>query len=164
MSSGNAAYLLLGTNLGDRKVNLINACSKIKNRVGAISKISKLYETSAWGKIDQPDFLNQAILVQTELTPHDLLKVILEIETEMGRIRNEKWEARTIDIDILLYNDNTINSTDLIVPHPKLHERNFALIPLMDIAAEVNHPVLNETIEALYFECNDPLDVFLVED
>jgi len=164
MSSQSAAYLLLGTNLGDRKANLTNACNKIRNRVGRITKFSKLYETSAWGKTDQPNFLNQAILVETELLPHDLLKIILEIETEMGRTRAEKWEARTIDIDILLFNDAIINLPDLIIPHPHLHERNFALIPLMDIAAEVNHPVLNITIEELYFECSDPLDVFLLED
>jgi len=164
MSSQSAAYLLLGTNLGDRKANLTNACNKIRNRVGTITKFSKLYETSAWGKTDQPNFLNQAILVETELLPHDLLKTILEIETEMGRTRAEKWEARTIDIDILLFNDAIINLPDLIIPHPHLHERNFALIPLMDIAAEVNHPILNITIEELYFECSDPLDVFLLED
>ncbi len=164
MSSQNAAYLLLGTNLGDRKANLTNALNKIKNGVGAITEISKIYETNAWGKTDQPDFFNQAILVQTELTPHDLLKVVLEIETEMGRIRHEKWEARTIDIDILLYNNAIINSPDLIIPHPHLQERNFVLIPLMEIAGEVIHPVLNLAIEELYFDCTDTLDVFLLED
>ncbi len=164
MSVKNAAYLLIGTNLGDRKAHLLDACDKIKSRVGSIKKISKLYETNAWGKTEQPDFLNQAVLVQTELTAHELLKAVLDIEAEMGRKREEKWDARTIDIDILLYNNDLINTPDLIIPHPHLHERNFTLIPLMDIAAEVIHPILNTTIEELYFDCHDTLDVFLLED
>jgi 2-amino-4-hydroxy-6-hydroxymethyldihydropteridine diphosphokinase len=157
-------YLLIGSNMGDRKQYLNQAKDLIQKNIGKIRKQSRLYETQAWGNTNQPDFLNQALLVDTPQLPHDILKNILKIETEMGRVRTEKWAERLIDIDILLIDNQVINTKDLTVPHPQLHERNFALIPLMEIGGDVEHPVFNKTIDEVYDACKDPLDVFLVEN
>ena len=160
----NQAYLLTGTNMGEREANLQKANGLIEQKIGKIKEQSKLYESQAWGKTDQPDFINQALLVETQLTPKETLTQILGIEAEMGRVRTAKWEERNIDIDILLYNDAVINESDLVIPHAHLHERNFALIPLMEIAGEVEHPVLKQNVEDIYFDCTDPLEVFLIEN
>jgi 2-amino-4-hydroxy-6-hydroxymethyldihydropteridine diphosphokinase len=157
-------YLLIGSNMGERKQYLNQAKDLIQKNIGKIRKQSRLYETQAWGNTNQPDFLNQALLVDTPQLPHDILKNILKIETEMGRVRTEKWAERLIDIDILLIDNQVINTKDLTVPHPQLHERNFALIPLMEIGGDVEHPVFNKTIDEVYDACKDPLDVFLVEN
>jgi 2-amino-4-hydroxy-6-hydroxymethyldihydropteridine diphosphokinase len=157
------AYLLIGSNKGDRKAFLAQAVDKINRTIGRVREKSKLYETQAWGVTNQPDFLNQALAVETSLNAHKVLEQILAIETEMGRTRTEKWTERTIDIDILLFDDVIVNSPNLTIPHPALPERNFALIPLIEIAGEVEHPVLHQTIEDIYFDCKDPLDVFLLD-
>lgn len=158
------AYLLIGSNKGDRKAFLAQAVDKINRTVGRVREKSKLYETQAWGVTNQPDFLNQALAVETTLDAHKVLAQILAIENEMGRVRNQKWEERTIDIDILMFDDVVVKSPNLTIPHPELHKRNFALIPLMEIAGEVEHPILHLTIEEIYFDCNDPLDVFLLDE
>ena len=157
-------YLLLGSNLSDRIAALKTATSLISEQVGEIKTASQYYESQAWGKTDQPDFVNQALDVRTKLTPQEVLTTILQIEKDMGRIRTEKWAERTIDIDILLYDNQVINHPDLIIPHPHLHERNFALIPLMEIAGETEHPILHKTIEDIYFDCTDPLEVLLMDE
>jgi 2-amino-4-hydroxy-6-hydroxymethyldihydropteridine diphosphokinase len=162
-SKNNKAYLLTGSNLGDREDNLRQANGLIEQYIGKIKKASRLYESQAWGNTDQADFYNQALIVETILSPQDLMKNIHIIENQMGRTRTEKWGARIIDIDILLYDGRIINEKDLVIPHPSLPERNFALIPLMEIAGEVEHPVLNIPIEDIYFECKDPLEVIMVE-
>jgi 2-amino-4-hydroxy-6-hydroxymethyldihydropteridine diphosphokinase len=157
-------FLLLGTNLGDRKKNLTIARNTIELNVGPIVKASSIYETKAWGKTDQPDFLNQSLEVETELTPVAVLSEILEVEKVMGRMRKEKWSERLIDIDILLYDDATINSSDLTIPHPQLPNRRFALVPLAEIAGARVHPVFKVTIAELLERSPDSLEVRLIGD
>ncbi|POY36042.1 2-amino-4-hydroxy-6-hydroxymethyldihydropteridine diphosphokinase [Solitalea longa] len=153
-------YVLLGGNLGNREENLTNAINLLGKRVGEIEKISSVYETSAWGKIDQPDFLNQAVKIQPfEVDPTKILTEILQIELDLGRQRIEHWGARVIDIDILLLGSYITNSQRLTIPHPQLQFRKFALTPLNDIASDVIHPVFMKSIQDLLKECIDPLEV-----
>ena len=160
--ANNIAYLLTGSNMGNREDNLKRAKDLIEIHIGPVKDVSRLYETQAWGKTDQPNFYNQALAVETNQYPQVVLKNIFKIEELMGRVRTEKWADRIIDIDILLFNEDIIDEDNLKIPHPHLHERNFALVPLMDVAGEVLHPVFNMAIEDLYFECRDTLDVFMV--
>lgn len=155
----NAAYLLIGGNLGDRQANLQAAKEAVALHCGPVKKESALYETAAWGLEDQPAFLNQAVLVSTRLSAEQILEQLLQIERSLGRIRNEKFGPRLIDIDILLYNDAVIEQPGLKVPHPRLPHRRFALQCLADIAPEVLHPVLQKTIQQLLKECTDSLAV-----
>ena len=139
-------FLLLGSNLGNRQLFLANAAEAIEREVGNIIKRSSVYETQSWGKEDQPDYLNQVLLVHTGLPAREVLERILVIEKSMGRERIEKWGSRIIDIDILFYDDEVINEPDLIVPHPYLHQRKFVIEPLAEIAPQHIHPVLNKSI------------------
>lgn len=164
MVANNQVYLLTGSNLGDRTTFLEQAKSLINNQAGKVISYSNLYETSAWGNIDQPNFLNQALEISTLHPPKKLLDILLEIENTIGRVRQKKWGARCIDIDILFYEDQVIDTKKLVVPHPHLHKRNFTLIPLMEIAAEFEHPVLKKTIESLYWDSEDTLEVYLSDD
>ncbi len=163
MSNTNIAYLLTGSNLGDRFDNLKTAGELIEKHAGEIRGASQYYETKAWGKQNQPDFLNQALKINTHFNPFSLLEQLLDIEKSLGRIRNAKWGSRVIDIDILLFNNLQLNSEQLIIPHKHLHERNFTLIPLMEIAGEIEHPIFKKTIETLYWESKDPLEVYIAE-
>lgn len=157
----NKAYLLIGGNLGAVKSNLQRARAEIINRIGSISAASSLYQTAAWGLKDQPDFLNQVLIIQSELSAADMLTNILQIEQDLGRVRKIKNGPRLIDIDLLFYNDQIINSAapDLKVPHPLLHTRNFTLYPLAELSPELVHPVLKKTIAALLKESPDRLAV-----
>jgi 2-amino-4-hydroxy-6-hydroxymethyldihydropteridine diphosphokinase len=155
----NQAYLLTGGNMGNRSQNLARARKLIESNCGRIRQFSSLYETAAWGKTDQPAFLNQALQLETILSPRALLQQILEIEKKIGRIREEKYGPRIIDIDILLYDDKTINEAGLVLPHPELPNRRFALAPLAEIAPEMIHPVSKKTIGQLLDECPDILAV-----
>ena len=157
------AYLLIGSNKGDRAAFLAQAVEKINRMVGRVTSKSHLYETQAWGVTNQSDFINQALAVETSLNPLKLLEQILKIENEMGRERTTKWAERTIDIDILLYSDFVVKEPNLVIPHPELPNRNFALIPLMEIAGEVEHPIMHLTIEDNYMDSKDPLDVFMLD-
>lgn len=156
-------FLLLGSNMGDRQVMLQAARVRLEILAGPIAATSKVYETAAWGKTDQPGYLNQVIALDTALEPRVLLSTILAIEQSLGRVRKEKWEPRPIDIDILLYGESVINEPDLVVPHPAMPERRFALTPLAEIAGELVHPVLKMSINQLLSECSDPLEVKLPE-
>jgi 2-amino-4-hydroxy-6-hydroxymethyldihydropteridine diphosphokinase len=157
-------FLLLGSNLGDRKKNLSTARNAIEISVGDVLKASSIYETGAWGKTNQPDFLNQALKVQTTLSPEDLLVEILKIEVTMGRRRDVHWGERTIDIDILLYETAIISLPSLTIPHPQLQNRRFALEPLAEIGGAEIHPVLGLTIQQILEKCSDVLEVHRIKE
>mgnify|MGYP003561822643 FL=1 len=158
LSLMNKAYLLTGGNLGDREKNLSMAMELIRP-CGTITATSSLYETAAWGNTEQPSFLNQVLEINTALTARQLMRRLLKVEKQMGRIRKEKYGPRLIDIDILLYNDERHNYPLLELPHPEMQNRRFALLPLAEIAAGVIHPVLKKTIKTLLDECPDQLEV-----
>ena len=155
--------LLLGSNLGDKKFNLKKAIELIGNSAGKVLKTSSIYKTAAWGKLDQPHFYNLAIVLATYLSPKQLLEEILKIESLMGRVRKEKWGPRIIDVDILFFDDKVENSQNLKIPHPELHKRKFALIPLSEIEPEWFHPFLKKNIETLIRECKDTLNVTVLK-
>ena len=155
----NKAYLLIGGNLGHRERNLSTAREFIEQYCGPVIQASSLYETAAWGKIDQPSFLNQALEIETGFTAEQLIKQVLEIEELMGRLRKEKYGPRIIDIDILLFNNEQYDLPFLKIPHPEMQNRRFALTPLAQIAGEVQHPVFKKSIFQLLKECPDTLDV-----
>ena len=152
-------YLLLGSNLGNRTLLLKQAAEYIAAEAGTIVQSSSVYETQSWGKTDLPDYLNQVLLIQTNLTAQNLLKSILNIELILGRKREEKWGARTVDIDILFYGTQIINEPNLIVPHPELQNRRFTLEPLAEIAPGLIHPLLQKAISELKNNLTDDLQV-----
>ena len=155
----NRTYLLIGGNVGDRHKNLEQATQIIELNAGKVLERSALYETAAWGKEDQPAFLNQVLHLETGLQPDVLLQVLLQAEQDMGRKRMEKYGPRTIDIDILLYNDLVLDTDQLVIPHPQLQLRRFALMPLAEIAPREIHPKLKKSIDELLLDCPDKLSV-----
>lgn len=159
----NQCYLLLGTNIGDKNHNLLQARELIMKRIGQITKPSAIYQTSAWGKEDQDDFLNQVLAVQTNRSPEQLLAECLEIERDLGRVRFEHWGERLIDIDILYYEDEVITSQRLTVPHPEIQNRKFTLVPLVEIAPEYVHPKMNQTNRELLGLSTDELEVVKID-
>lgn len=158
-----SVFLLLGSNKGERLTNLLEARQQISRQLGTIITASGVYQTAAWGHTAQPDFYNQAIELELFVKPHETLLHLLEIEKKMGRVRNEKWGSRLIDIDILLWGTDQINLPDLIIPHPHLPERRFALVPLAEIAPQTLHPLLKKNIIQLLSECKDTLRVSRVD-
>ncbi len=152
------AYLLLGSNQGNRVQYLDQAILALSS-IGTVSNQSARYETEAWGLTDQPAFLNQAICLITDLPPFSLLDAILTIEKELGRERKQRYGPRTIDIDILLFENEVLDAERLTLPHPELPNRRFALIPLAEIAPNQIHPKQNKSIEELLQSCPDPLQV-----
>ncbi|MDW3194409.1 MAG: 2-amino-4-hydroxy-6-hydroxymethyldihydropteridine diphosphokinase [Cytophagales bacterium] len=152
-------FLLLGTNLGDRHKNLIRAKQLLLEAGIDVLASSSIYETQPWGKEDQPWFLNVLLEVRTSFTPEVLLLKCQDVEEELGRTRFEKWGERTIDVDILYYFDQVVNTRKLTIPHPEIQNRKFTLLPLVELAAFVNHPVLNQSHMALLGACEDPLEV-----
>ena len=151
------AYILFGSNLGDRAMQIQEAQNRVKERAGQSLVISSVYETEPWGFTHQTPFLNQAMGLLTQEPPGRLMQLLLSIEQEMGRIRKGGgYHARTLDIDILFYGRDIINQNDLVVPHPRLCERRFALVPMEEIAPEMIHPLLNISIRELLIECKDP--------
>lgn len=153
------AYLLLGSNEGYREGLINTAIQQLSQICGDVTEISSLYETAAWGKEDQPTFLNQAIALETGLPPMELLHQLNVIESLLGRQRNVHWGQRTLDIDILFYGKEVIQSQRLTVPHPQLHNRRFALVPLNEIASDFIHPLLHLTVSRLLEICPDALPV-----
>ena len=145
--------------MGDRAAALQKARELIAAHCGKLLAVSSLYETAAWGKEDQPAFLNQALELETSLGARQLIRRILKLEKQMGRVRDEKYGPRLIDIDILLYGSEVHHYPLLKVPHPELPNRRFALLPLQEIAPELLHPVLQKTISQLLAACPDPLEV-----
>ena len=130
------AFVGLGANLGDREATIRAALAALPDVVA----VSELRETDPVGVTDQPAFLNGAVVLETELSPRELLETLLAVERALGRERRERWGPRTIDLDLLLYGDATVDEPGLTVPHPRLHERRFALEPLLDLDAELVVP------------------------
>ncbi len=158
----NKVYILLGTNEGDR-LNYLNVAFRlISEQIGEIISQSAIYETAAWGIEDQASFLNQILLVHTELEPHQTLEMMLDVEKQMGRLRTVKWGSRIIDIDMLYYNDEIIDTKRLSIPHPYLHKRRFTLVPLCEIAPDFMHPVLKLTNSKLLEQCDDECEVSVI--
>jgi 2-amino-4-hydroxy-6-hydroxymethyldihydropteridine diphosphokinase len=159
----NVAFLCLGGNMGDRLAYINDAKRLINSQCGKITAQSSIYETQAWGtprsgaqETKQPDYYNQCVKLETGLEAKELLKILLVIEAELGRERSgSKNESRTIDIDILFYNDEKIIDSNCEIPHPRLHLRQFVLKPMKEIAPEWMHPVLQKSITTLLRECPD---------
>ena len=149
-------YIALGSNLGNRFELLQKAVLCLAQRVGKIESVSRVFLASAWGFESDP-FLNACIQVKTKHTPLELIDILLEIENELGRTRNntEGYKARSIDLDILLFNNQIVNNKRLQIPHPRMELRQFVLTPLSDIASEVVHPQLNKSVLDLKLECKD---------
>jgi 2-amino-4-hydroxy-6-hydroxymethyldihydropteridine diphosphokinase len=149
-------YLLTGSNLGNRLAHMEKAHALLAAKAGRMIVSSSVYETEPWGFSHRNSFYNQALGLITRQKPHELLQTLLIIEKELGRIRKPgKYQARTMDIDILLYGNAVIRQPDLVIPHPRIQDRRFALAPLAEIAPDQIHPVLGLSIRQLLKECSD---------
>lgn len=152
----NRAFISIGSNIGDRLHHLIEAVRALHaNSTSEVLAVSSIYETAPVGLTDQADFLNLVVQIETDLGAHDLLSVCQSIENELGRVRDIRWGPRTVDLDILLYNKDNVGTEDLLIPHPRMHERAFVLIPLLEIEPAVTHPttgVLYAKQEAVHDE------------
>jgi len=155
----NKTYLLLGSNMGNSRQQLLTAIKNITIQIGKITRQSKLYVTAAWGNTNQADFLNQVIVVETKLTAMQMIDTIFTIEKKMGRVRTLKNAPRVIDIDILFFNQEIIDEKKLSVPHPEIPNRRFVLVPLNELSPNFNHPVLQKKIHQLLTNCTDLLNV-----
>ena len=145
-----AAYIGLGSNLGDRLSNLQGAIDRLNRAEGiAVTAVSHVYETAPIGGPEQPDYLNAAIAIETDRDAGEVMEICLTVEKTMDRTRTVRWGPREIDIDILLYGTLCIESERLTIPHPRMHERAFVLIPLADIDGHIEHPVLKKTVSIM---------------
>ncbi|MCX7883755.1 MAG: 2-amino-4-hydroxy-6-hydroxymethyldihydropteridine diphosphokinase [Caloramator sp.] len=150
----NKVYVAFGTNMGDKNKNIEKAIEMMKDRGLKVIKISQVYKTEPYGYTAQPEFLNGVLEAITSLDAVDVLKTLLEIEKDMGRVREFKWGPRIIDLDILFFNDDVIDEKDLKVPHPDMQNREFVLKPLCEIAPDFIHPVLKKSIKNMLLELN----------
>ena len=155
----NNIYLLLGSNMGNSKARLLKAVVQIEKQIGTVIRQSGLYSTAAWGNANQPDFLNQVIILETKLSAPQTMQTILNIEKKMGRIRTVKNAPRVIDIDILFFNKEIIEQEHLSIPHPQIQNRRFVLVPLNQLSPNLKHPILNKTVHQLLINCSDKLNV-----
>ena len=147
------AYLGLGSNLGNKREQLLNTIKRLTEKAGIIPAFSDFYETTPWGYPSPHTYLNVAVQIETSLSPHELLAVTQQIERELGRTvksNNQNYADRSIDIDILMYGELILQTPDLVLPHPLMHQRLFVLQPLAEIAPNLLHPVLNKTVAELY--------------
>lgn len=158
-------FLLLGSNLGNKLAYLSSARLAIEKQIGNIVQVSKIYKTSAWGLESQADFYNQVLLIESEASPVSVLEIIHQIEADLDRKRIQKWAERSIDIDILYYQNQLIDmdSPELHIPHLFLHQRKFTLIPLVEIAPDFLHPRLQKTNLELLEICQDPLHIQMID-
>ena len=153
-------FLGIGTNLGEREENLRQAITLIGEHIGIITRVSSVYETEPWGFKSETTFLNIVVMAETKLTPSGLLGRILMIEAMMGRLREGKgYKSRVIDIDILFFGNRIFENKVLTIPHPKIQDRRFVLIPLSEIAADLEHPVFKKSIQELLKKCKDKSEV-----
>ncbi|AYL99325.1 2-amino-4-hydroxy-6-hydroxymethyldihydropteridine diphosphokinase [Mucilaginibacter celer] len=152
-------FLLLGSNLGNRELFLQQAIELITVQIAPPVSLSSIYETQSWGKTDEPDYLNQVLMLKSDMPVQEILNKVLAIELQMGRRREVKWGSRIIDIDILFYGDEIIHEVNLVVPHPELHKRSFTLIPLAEITPDLVHPVFRKNILELKAQLKDNLIV-----
>ena len=156
----NRLFLLLGGNLGNKSLIFKEAQNKLQEKLGKITKKSSIYETEPWGFKTKDNFWNQALIIETPLSHKEILKITKDTEIELGRIRGEKrYTSRTIDIDLLFLGNLIINEPNLEIPHPRMINRRFVLIPMSEIAPEWVHPVFKKTITKLLEECTDSLEV-----
>ncbi len=159
-------FISLGTNMGDKILNLETAISEINNKIGEVVKISGKYETEPWGFSAEESFINMVILIRSYLEPVDLMKGCLSIEKIMGRVRKKNktgYESRVIDIDILFFDDKIISNTWVKIPHPLIQFRRFILEPFNEIAKDFQHPVLKKRISEILAECQDEGRVTLIQ-
>lgn len=143
------AFIGSGSNLGKRDQQLLEARQWIDREVGRVIGESSVYQTSPWGGIDQPDYLNQVWKIQTDLNPFQVMTALLELEKRANRERTQRWGARTLDLDLLFYDDYRIRTDFLTLPHPRIQDRNFVLVPLSEIAPDWRHPVFKQTVSYL---------------
>ncbi|APH19429.1 2-amino-4-hydroxy-6-hydroxymethyldihydropteridine diphosphokinase [Clostridium botulinum] len=144
------AYVAFGSNMGKKENYIKRALEKIEERGMEIIKVSSIYETEPYGVLDQDSFLNGVVKIETNLTPEDLIGELLNIEKQLDRVRERRWGPRTIDLDIIFYDDLIINEKDLVIPHKDMENREFVLKPLCDIDENFIHPVLKKSVRELY--------------
>ena len=151
----NTVYIQLGSNITGRRSFITRSIQQIEKNIGEIIATSSVFETTPWGSENQNNFLNSVIKIKTPFDAFKVLRKSQEIENNLGRKRIKKWGKRTIDIDILFYNNEIINTDNLNIPHPLIHQRKFVLIPLSEIAPNYIHPMLKKNVSNLLSECED---------
>jgi 2-amino-4-hydroxy-6-hydroxymethyldihydropteridine diphosphokinase len=152
-------FILLGSNMGKRKNFLSKAKKLINAGAGAITIESSIYETAAWGNTNQQAFLNQVVVIKTQLEPDELMQTLLQIEVQLGRVRTKKFGPRTIDLDILFYGTQILKTKLVTIPHPAIQDRRFVLVPLAELSPRKIHPVYKQTVAQLLKICTDNLAV-----